>query len=153
MGIGEELLQEIKQTPLIVHDESKSEPIGLNSGLDRNHHHLQSNILSGTNWAIITGSTDGIGKVYALELAKQGFDIILISRTKSRLEATKNEIIENYPKIKVEMIVFDFCQDDVKVYNSQLFDKLKKFDIGILVNNVGMAYDYPDILHEVHGGI
>uniref|UniRef100_A0AC34RI40 Uncharacterized protein n=1 Tax=Panagrolaimus sp. JU765 TaxID=591449 RepID=A0AC34RI40_9BILA len=46
MGIGEELLQEIKQTPLIVHDESKSEPIGLNSGLDRNHHHLQSNILS-----------------------------------------------------------------------------------------------------------
>uniref|UniRef100_A0AC34RIC1 Uncharacterized protein n=1 Tax=Panagrolaimus sp. JU765 TaxID=591449 RepID=A0AC34RIC1_9BILA len=109
--------------------------------------------LAGTNWAVITGSTDGIGKVYALELAKQGFDIILISRTQSRLETTKNEIIENYPKIKVEMIVFDFCQDDVKVYNSQLFEKLKKIDIGILVNNVGMAYDYPDILHEVHGGI
>jgi len=27
-------------------------------------------------WAVITGSTDGIGKAYAFELAKRGIDII-----------------------------------------------------------------------------
>ncbi len=27
-------------------------------------------------WAVITGSTDGIGKAYAFELAKRGRDII-----------------------------------------------------------------------------
>jgi 17beta-estradiol 17-dehydrogenase / very-long-chain 3-oxoacyl-CoA reductase len=28
-------------------------------------------------WAVITGSTDGIGKAYAIELAKRGRDFIL----------------------------------------------------------------------------
>lgn len=42
----------------------------------------------------ITGSTDGIGKAYAFELARRGFSIVLISRTQSKLDAVKKEIEE-----------------------------------------------------------
>ena len=32
-------------------------------------------------WAMITGSTDGIGLAFAEELAKEGFNLILIGRS------------------------------------------------------------------------
>ena len=32
------------------------------------------------SWAIITGASDGLGKQYALELAKEGFNIVLMGR-------------------------------------------------------------------------
>ena len=37
------------------------------------------------SWAVVTGSTDGIGKAAAIHLAKEGFNIVLISRTLSKL--------------------------------------------------------------------
>lgn len=41
---------------------------------------------------MVTGATDGIGKSYAKQLAKQGFNIILISRTQAKLESVAKEI-------------------------------------------------------------
>lgn len=46
--------------------------------------------------SVITGSTDGIGKAYAFELAKQQFSIVLISRTQSKLDDVKKELEEKY---------------------------------------------------------
>lgn len=40
----------------------------------------------------VTGGTDGIGKAYARELARRGLDIIIISRSKEKLEKTAQEI-------------------------------------------------------------
>lgn len=37
------------------------------------------------SWAVVTGSTDGIGKQLAIDLAKRGFNIVLISRNMDRL--------------------------------------------------------------------
>jgi 17beta-estradiol 17-dehydrogenase / very-long-chain 3-oxoacyl-CoA reductase len=37
------------------------------------------------SWAFITGSSDGIGKAIAFELAKQGFNIVLSARTPAKL--------------------------------------------------------------------
>ena len=31
-------------------------------------------------WAVVTGATDGIGKAYAMELARQGLNVLLIAR-------------------------------------------------------------------------
>lgn len=42
--------------------------------------------------SVVTGATDGIGKAYAKALAKEGMNIILISRTKQKLENVAAEI-------------------------------------------------------------
>ncbi|WAR03435.1 DHB12-like protein [Mya arenaria] len=46
-------------------------------------------------WAVITGATDGIGKEYARQLAKSGMNIVLISRTQSKLDDVAAEIVNN----------------------------------------------------------
>ena len=43
---------------------------------------------------VVTGSTDGIGKAYAEELARQGLNIVLISRSEEKLRATAEAIGE-----------------------------------------------------------
>lgn len=42
--------------------------------------------------AVVTGCTDGIGKAFAIGLAKKGFNVVLISRSKEKLQATKSEV-------------------------------------------------------------
>ena len=46
----------------------------------------------GDAWAVVTGASDGIGKAYAVTLAKKGFNVFLISRTLSKLEAVAQEV-------------------------------------------------------------
>lgn len=41
---------------------------------------------------MVTGSTDGIGKEYAKELAKRGLNIVLISRSIDKLNKIASEI-------------------------------------------------------------
>ena len=41
------------------------------------------------SWALITGSSDGIGKGVAVGLAGQGFNLVLSARTESKLEAAR----------------------------------------------------------------
>ena len=42
----------------------------------------------GKCYAVITGGSQGLGKEYAKELAKNGFDLILIARDKNKLKET-----------------------------------------------------------------
>ena len=42
--------------------------------------------------SVITGSSEGIGKAYARELAKRGVNVILVSRGENRLRKAAKEI-------------------------------------------------------------
>ena len=42
--------------------------------------------------AVVTGASDGIGKCYALELAKSKMKVVLIARSTDKLEAVAKEI-------------------------------------------------------------
>eukprot|EP00099_Drosophila_melanogaster_P007847 NP_001260523.1 uncharacterized protein Dmel_CG13284, isoform D [Drosophila melanogaster] len=97
-------------------------------------------------WAVVTGATDGIGKEYARELARQGINLVLISRTKEKLIAVTNEIESQY-KVKTKWIAADFAKGR-EVYD-QIEKELAGIDVGILVNNVGMMYEHPESLDLV----
>ena len=39
----------------------------------------------GGGWALVTGASDGLGKCYAEEFAKMGFNIVLVGRNFDKL--------------------------------------------------------------------
>lgn len=88
-------------------------------------------------WAVVTGCTDGIGKAYAEQLAKRGFNIVLISRTLDKLKQQALELENNY-NVLTKVIAADFTEPDV-IY-PEIGAQLEDLDIGILVNNVGVGY-------------
>uniref|UniRef100_A0A915PI57 Uncharacterized protein n=1 Tax=Setaria digitata TaxID=48799 RepID=A0A915PI57_9BILA len=107
---------------------------------------------AGGKWAVVTGSTDGIGKAYAFELARRGFCIVLISRTQGKLDAVKEEL-EKECGVEVRTIAFDFSSGIVDEYEKIVLVVLRELDVGILVNNVGVSFSYPEVIHNVEGGL
>jgi short-subunit dehydrogenase len=47
-------------------------------------------------WALVTGSTGGIGEALADELASRGFNIMLLSRSAEKLRQTADRIIRTH---------------------------------------------------------
>ncbi|KAI7866990.1 hypothetical protein BDF14DRAFT_1807297 [Spinellus fusiger] len=97
-------------------------------------------------WAVITGASDGIGKEFAEQLAKKKFNIVLISRTASKLEAIAEELSQHYG-IKTKTYAMDFAKSDPKDF-SNLEELLSDLRIGVLVNNVGTNHDIPTSFSE-----
>ena len=47
-------------------------------------------------WALITGASIGLGSEYAKALARRGMNVILVARSKDKLELLAKEIAEEY---------------------------------------------------------
>lgn len=91
-------------------------------------------------WAVVTGASDGIGLAMALDLAKRGFSVVLMARTKSKLDDVAAKITEH--KGEAMVIPFDFSTAGDKEYNA-MFKQLDTIEIAMLINNVGINYECP----------
>ena len=60
-------------------------------------------------WAIVTGSTAGIGKGFAELLAKEGLNIFLISRNQEKLEEVAGELQMKY-NVKTKIFAADLAK-------------------------------------------
>ncbi|KAG5306972.1 HSDL1 protein, partial [Acromyrmex insinuator] len=98
-------------------------------------------------WAVVTGSTDGIGKAYAKELAARNMNLILISRNLEKLNRTKDEMLLINSKIQVRILAVDFAEG--KDAFTKIHSFLQDISVGILVNNVGKLNEYPMYVGEM----
>ena len=80
---------------------------------------------------LITGASSGIGRDMAYYMASLGHDLIIVARRKERLDEIKNNV-----KVKVKIIEMDLLKED-NVF--KLYDKIKKDNIDILINNAGFG--------------
>ncbi|XP_042857210.1 very-long-chain 3-oxoacyl-CoA reductase-like [Penaeus japonicus] len=99
-------------------------------------------------WAVVTGATDGIGKAYAFELARQGMKVVLVSRTPFKLQNVAAEINSKYGT-ETKIIDVDFTKTDI--YN-RVRKELVSMHIGSSVGNVGMSYDHPEYFNNLENG-
>lgn len=81
--------------------------------------------------ALITGASSGIGRDMAKYLASKNIDLILVARRKERLEELKKEL-----NVNVKIIALDLEVEE-NVY--KLYEKCRKEDIDILINNAGFG--------------
>jgi len=84
-------------------------------------------------WALVSGSSVGLGEEFAYGLAKRGLNIILIARSKDKLEIIAERIRTQF---KRETRVISVDLTDSNVYE-QIESKTRDLNITILVNNVG----------------
>lgn len=87
---------------------------------------------------LITGATSGIGKVAALELVKQGHQVVIHGRSGAKAEAAKKEILAKVPGGLVDVLLADLT---------------RKADILALVDAFNDRYDALDVLVNNAGGV
>jgi 17beta-estradiol 17-dehydrogenase / very-long-chain 3-oxoacyl-CoA reductase len=93
-------------------------------------------------WAVVTGASDGLGKEFATQLASKGFNLVLISRTKSKLDALSDELKKKYAGLETKVLAMDYTQDNNADYE-RMAQLISGLDIGVLINNVGQSHSIP----------
>lgn len=83
--------------------------------------------------ALVTGASSGIGRDMARELAKKGYNLILVSRDEQKLKETKMEF-----NVEVTVIPMDLSNsENCKKLHEEVKNKFGTIDI--LINNAGFG--------------
>lgn len=86
--------------------------------------------------ALITGAGKGIGKAIAIALAKEGVNVILISRT----QADVNQLAIETNNLGVKSLALSADVSDINSINTAVEKALAEFkNIDILINSAGIA--------------
>lgn len=87
--------------------------------------------------AVITGATKGIGRAIADRLAREGYNLIICSRSQDDLNAAKNALLSINPSIEVVTAVVDVSKKaEVLAFGELCMASLDKIDV--LINNAGI---------------
>lgn len=86
---------------------------------------------------VLTGSTDGIGKLAAVRLAADGHHVCLHGRSQEKLDRVVAEVKESSGNDNVEGFLADFSDlNAVRQLGKSLNEKLEQIDV--LINNAGV---------------
>ncbi len=71
-------------------------------------------------------------------LAKEGFNVVLVGRSKDKLQATRDRLAAKYERRQFETRQIDLSSTNVQDYIN-LGKSLAELDVALLVNNAGYA--------------
>jgi len=86
-------------------------------------------------FALVTGSSGGIGLCIAKELASRKYDLLLVARSETKLKSIQEEIQNQY-SVFVKYLVCDLSQTNA---SGKVIEWATSFDIQIVVNNAGFG--------------
>jgi short chain dehydrogenase len=82
-------------------------------------------------WALVTGASDGIGREFALQLARAGFNILLVARNVPALQSVINDIYTANPRVRAKMLLVDFAAPAENAFK-ELEEQCKSLTITVL---------------------
>lgn len=88
-------------------------------------------------WALITGSSSGIGKELAIIHASKGGNLVLLARREKELKELQRQIIENF-NVTVHVIPVDLTEQEA-VSNVMTYLSEHQISIDVLMNNAGFG--------------
>ncbi|WP_342423555.1 SDR family NAD(P)-dependent oxidoreductase [Paenibacillus sp. FSL E2-0178] len=96
--------------------------------------------------ALVTGSTKGIGKAIAIELAKEGVNVLVNGRNYEEAERTVSELKMNFPDTTPQNAAADIVD---AAQRQALFAKFPSVDL--LINNMGIyeLMQYEDVDDDI----
>ncbi|KAF1973006.1 NAD(P)-binding protein [Bimuria novae-zelandiae CBS 107.79] len=90
------------------------------------------------SWALVTGSSDGIGRALSFELAARGFNVLIHGRNQTKLKGVRDELAAAHPQREFRTVVVDasnFAAADIDRIVAQVGDL--PGPLTVLINNVG----------------
>lgn len=99
--------------------------------------------------ALVTGASSGIGRAMSIELAKRGYNLILVARRKQRLFELKQELMSKYG-VKVRWFSLDLADAESC---KELYRRVENVTVDVLINCAGFgvfgAFDETDLESEL----
>ena len=86
-------------------------------------------------WALVTGASDGIGRSFAIELAKSGIHVVLVARRLAELERIADSLRTTYG-VQCQVVPADLSSNEGI---AQVIDGMKDFDVGLVVCAAGFG--------------
>lgn len=85
---------------------------------------------------LVTGAGSGIGKAAAARFASEGAKVLLVGRTKSKLESAANEINESFKLPRAEIFPADVTDEEDVIELAEYVEE-QFGELHVLVNNAG----------------
>jgi short-subunit dehydrogenase len=97
--------------------------------------------------ALVTGATAGIGNAFVRRLAKDRYDLVLVSRDEQRLGALAAELRTAYG-VHVEVLAADLAEDHgCAAVEARLADR--ELPVDVLVNNAGFSVNHRFVTGDI----
>lgn len=110
------------------------------SSISRYHHLPAEGGNSGNSrpWALVTGSSDGLGLGFAIELASRDFNIVLHGRNEANLNKAK-AIIQAENPVDIRFLISDASPTttDWSEFERNVLSVLGAIHLTVVVNNLG----------------
>lgn len=87
-------------------------------------------------WALIAGASEGIGLAFAQQLAAQGVNLVLMSRSQAKLEAAAEQI-GGQASVDMRLLVADVTDDNCM---TAIAAQTEDLEIGLLIYNAGAVH-------------